>query len=251
MVDQSRLSANSLHEGVRDEILKRIADGQYAEGGAIPSAALLSEEFSVSAITVKRALRDLQTSGALIAVAGKGTFVKRRQRFLRELDIGMSSMDNARRKGLTLTVDRVSVTREKIVDSTLLEFDAGRDLRLCVRKVILADGIPIMHDTTYFSNQLPDDLVEDFGRYIITEALKRHGIELAETRLVIDALPATAEAQQAFSIPSGYPMLRRVYCQKTTHDDMTVLGLAESPFDRLACTITLPTGGLRSTGVPA
>ncbi|MGY5795601.1 GntR family transcriptional regulator, partial len=64
-----------LHETVREEILARIRSGVYKPEESIPSAAMLTEEFSVSPITVKRALRDLHSAGALISVAGKGTYV--------------------------------------------------------------------------------------------------------------------------------------------------------------------------------
>ena len=234
------LNSGSLHEGVREEIRRRIAAGLYVEGDLIPSAAQLSSEFDVSAITVKRALRDLQASGVLTAVAGKGTFVKQQRRFLRELDIGMSSTEDARRRGLKLTVSPISITQEKITDPALLSFDAEGALKLCVRKIVYADGTPIMFDSTYFATDMPDAIVEEFGQKLATDALQNHGVELADIRLIIDAAPASAGAQQAFSIPSGYPMLRRLYHQTTTSPDITLVGLVESPFDRLACSITLP-----------
>ena len=234
------LNASSLHEGVREEIRRRIAAGIYAEGEAIPSAAQFSEEFEVSAITVKRALRDLQASGVLTAVAGKGTFVKEQRRFLRELSIGKSSTEDARRRGLKLSMDLLSITREKIVDPSLLSFDASDVVKLCVRKIVYADGTPIMYDATYVSTDMPDEIVEEFSNCLVTDALQNHGVGLTDIQLIIDAAPASVAAQQAFSIPSGYPMLRRLYHQKTTKPDISVVGLVESPFDRLACSVTLP-----------
>lgn len=240
MAGKETLGGGSLHEGVREEIRRRIAATVYAEGDLIPSAAQLSKEFDVSAITVKRALRDLQASGVLTAVAGKGTFVKKRRRFLRELDIGMSSSDDARRRGLQLTMRLVSITKEKISDPALLDFDASDAPKLCIRKIVSADGTPVMYDSTYVPAGLPDEILEECGRHLVTDALKNHAIALTAIRLIIDAAPASAAAQQAFSIPSGYPMLRRIYHQKTTRPDITVLGLVESPFDRLAVSVTLP-----------
>ncbi|TKT69442.1 GntR family transcriptional regulator [Aquamicrobium sp. LC103] len=236
------LNGSSLHEGVREEIRRRIAAGLYIEGEAIPSAAQLSEEFGVSAITVKRALRDLQSFGVLTAVAGKGTFVKQQRRFLRELSVGMSSTEDARRRGLKLTVDLLSITREKIVDPALLSFDHSDALKLCVRKIVYADGMPVMYDATYVSTDMPDEIVEEFSNCLVTDALQNHGVGLTDIHLIIDAAPASVPAQQAFSIPSGYPMLRRLYHQKTTRPDISVVGLVESPFDRLACSVTLPVG---------
>jgi len=231
----------ALHDEVREAIRQRIAHGTYVEGGPIPSTAQLSNEFDVSAITVKRAVRDLQSSGLLTAVPGKGTFVKTKRRFLRELDVGMSSIDDARRHGQALTMRLISMTREAITEPVLLTFDVKGGVKLCIRKIIYADAVPIMYDATYVSADTSETLLEEFGRSLITEALARNGVALSETRLIIDAAPASRQAQAALSIPLGYPVLRRAYQQTTTNKDIGIVGIVESPFDRLACSVTLPT----------
>ncbi len=234
------LNGSSLHEGVREEIRKRIASGLYKPGQAIPSTAQLGEEFDVSPITVKRALRDLQSAGALTSVPGKGTFVKEQHRFLRELDVWVSSMENARRLGFEPTMELISITKEKITDPTLSVFNPPDEAQLCVRKIIYADGTPIMYDAAYLSTDVPDAIVDEFGERFVIDALRRHKIELMDIRIVIDAAPASPGAQQAFSIPNGYPMLRRLYLIKTIRPGIRVIGVVESPFDRLACSINLP-----------
>ncbi|CDZ64582.1 GntR family transcriptional regulator [Neorhizobium galegae] len=233
-------SSTSLHERVREELLRRVKNGIYAPGDSIPSTASLSEEFGVSAITVKRALRDLQAAGALSAVPGKGTFVKDQRRFLRELDVWMSSMDNARGLGFKPTMELVSITREKIIDSTMSVFSPPEEAMMCVRKTIFADGSPIMYDATYLSSDVSDDIVEEFGERFVTDALERHSIVILNTRLIVDAAPAMGKAEDVFGIPSGYPMLRRLYKITTSDPGVTVFGVVVSPFDRLACSINLP-----------
>lgn len=232
--------ANALHVGVREEIARRISEGLYAEGEPIPSAAQLSDDFGVSAITVKRALRDLQSSGVLTAVAGKGTFVKRQRRFLRELDIGMSSAEDAQRAGLSLDMELLSITKEKVTDPALLAFEPTNELGLCVRKIVSANGIAIMYDTTYVPTNTPDAIIDEFSRSLMADALRKNDISLTNIRLIIDAGPASPGSQRSFSIPSGYPVLRRLYHQRTTHPDISLVGIVESPFDRLACSISLP-----------
>jgi DNA-binding GntR family transcriptional regulator len=231
---------SALHDEVREALRSRIARGTYGEGGSIPSTAQLSHEFNVSAITVKRAVRDLQSSGLLTAVAGKGTFVKTKRRFLRELDVGMSSIDDARRHGQVLTMRIISVTREPITEPILLAFDVSGAVKLCIRKIIYADDVPVMYDATYVSTDTSELLLEEFGRSLVTEALEKSGVALAETRMINDAAPASTQAQEALSIPLGYPVLRRAYHQTTTRSGTEIVGIVESPFDRLACSVTLP-----------
>jgi DNA-binding GntR family transcriptional regulator len=231
------LSSPSLHEGVRAEICRRIATGIYKPGQAIASTALLGEELGVSPITVKRAVRDLQSAGVLTSVPRKGIFVKEQRRFVRELDAWHSSMDNARQLGFEPSMRLISITRERIEDPTLSVFDAPQGAQLCVRKVIYADGTPIMYDSAYVPADLPEAIVDEFGERLIIAALRRHKVEIKDLRLVIDAAPASPGAQQVFSIPSGYPMLRRLYQVKTKKPGVTVIGVVESPFDRTACSI--------------
>ena len=53
---------SALHESVRLEILRRVNAKEYIAGELLPSAAALANEFSVSAITVKRALRNPESA---------------------------------------------------------------------------------------------------------------------------------------------------------------------------------------------
>ena len=106
----------SLHDNVRQEIMRRVRAGEYAVGEALPAAGALAEEFGVSAITIKRALRDLQPLGILRSVPGLGTFVRDQRRFIRDLDFSLTSRDDALRLGVQPTIQLVSLTTEKISD---------------------------------------------------------------------------------------------------------------------------------------
>ena len=53
----------------------RIRSGEYAPGRKIPSLIALQEEFGLSSMTVRRAVRLLAEEGLLRTVPGRGTFV--------------------------------------------------------------------------------------------------------------------------------------------------------------------------------
>ncbi|WP_457578227.1 GntR family transcriptional regulator [Ensifer adhaerens] len=233
MINSPTRPAASLHEAVREEIIARIRNGTYQPEALIPSAAMLGEEFGVSPITIKRALRDLQSTGALVAVAGKGTYVKKRTRVLRRLDISMPSYEGT-------TIQLHSITREKISDAAMDSFNPPSDAMLCVRKTVYADGAPFMYDATYLSSDVSDDIIEEFGEVFVTTALERRGIEIANTDLIIDAAPASGKVEEIFGIPPGYPMLRRFYKFTTNSSAITVFGVVQAPFDQLACSISIP-----------
>lgn len=235
----------ALHEDVRHEILRRVRSGEYAVGDALPSAAALAEEFGVSAVTIKRALRDLQPAGILRAVPGLGTFVREQRRFIRDLDFSLTSFDDALRLGLKPSIQLISLTTEKIVDPAFDVIEPPDGPMLCVRKVVSADGTPIMYDTSYLPRSLGDEVVDEFGDKFISDALRDHGTRFTKTKLLIDAAPASEQAQQTFAIKNGYPTLRRVYRLNTTDASFCVFGVTESPFDRLACVVELDAGHKR------
>ncbi|RWI54672.1 MAG: GntR family transcriptional regulator [Mesorhizobium sp.] len=232
-------NGTALHETVRQEITRRVRAAEYGAGEALPSAAILAEDFGVSAITVKRALRDLQSAGILRSVPGLGTFVREQRRFIRDLDFSLTSYDDALRLGLKPSIHLISLTREKIQDPAFDVLEPPAGLMLCVRKVIFTDDTPIMYDTSYLPHSVSDQVLEEFRSKFISDALRDHGTRFTKTKLVIDAAPASDEAQNTFSVPNGYPTLRRLYRLSTTERSFSVLGVTESPFDRLACVVEL------------
>ncbi|MER8434819.1 MULTISPECIES: GntR family transcriptional regulator [Mesorhizobium] len=227
-------SATSLHEAIREKLLERIKGGAYRAGSLIPSTTMLSKEFGVSAITVKRALRDLQSLGMLTSITGKGTFVKHNKRFLLELDASMSWLVNAKLRLL-------SVAREKIAEPAMQTFEPPEAAMLCVRKIVFSgDNSPIMYDAAYLSSDVDGHIVDEFGAGFVTSVLNRHNINITNIRIIIDAAPASGEPAEVFGIPSGYPMLRRLYHITTDKPEMTLYGITESPFDRLGCVFNFP-----------
>jgi DNA-binding GntR family transcriptional regulator len=225
-----------LHESIREEIIKRIKSGTYKAEEPIPSMVVLTAEFGVSPITIKRALRDLQSAGALIAIPGKGTYVKKQRRVVRRLDIATPSWEDT-------TIQLLSITREKITDPTLRTFNPPAGAMLCVHKTILVDGTPLMYDASYLSSDVKDEVVQEFGQHFIKAALERHGIRIVNTDLIIDAASAEGKVEEIFGIPSGYPILRRFYKLTTTDPAITIFGVIQAPFDQLACSISIPASG--------
>ncbi|MDZ7355155.1 MAG: GntR family transcriptional regulator [candidate division KSB1 bacterium] len=69
-----------LYRQIADDIKARIASGQMKVGDQLGSQQELAREYSVSLITVKKALADLIHEGVLFSRVGKGTYVAARKR---------------------------------------------------------------------------------------------------------------------------------------------------------------------------
>ncbi len=68
-------SPSPAFQTIKDYLLKEIQTGTWKEGDAIPSEAMLAEQFGVSRMTVNRAVRELTSEQILNRIQGSGTYV--------------------------------------------------------------------------------------------------------------------------------------------------------------------------------
>jgi DNA-binding LacI/PurR family transcriptional regulator len=77
-VPADRTNPLPLYIQVREDLRHQIESGQLPPGQRLALEETLSEQYAVSSITVKRALRDLASEGLLVRIKRKGTFVSPR-----------------------------------------------------------------------------------------------------------------------------------------------------------------------------
>ncbi len=75
LVRGANVKARPLYEQVKLYIMEKLVSGEWAAGSKIESELKLVKRFSVSRMTVNRALRELTAEGKLIRKQGVGTFV--------------------------------------------------------------------------------------------------------------------------------------------------------------------------------
>ena len=71
----SHNSKEPIYEQIYNQIKKCILSGEVPAGYSLPSMRLLAKEIEVSVITTKRAYEELEKSGLIYSVVGKGSFV--------------------------------------------------------------------------------------------------------------------------------------------------------------------------------
>jgi ABC-type glycerol-3-phosphate transport system substrate-binding protein len=74
-MDADKVSYKPLYLQVKDILAKRIVNGVYRRGEAIPSETKLAEGFGTSISTIRQALSILVADGVLLKKQGKGTYV--------------------------------------------------------------------------------------------------------------------------------------------------------------------------------
>ena len=64
-----------IYEQIVDELRKMIISGVFAPDEKLPSVRILAQQLAINPNTIQRAYRELELSGYIYCVAGKGNFV--------------------------------------------------------------------------------------------------------------------------------------------------------------------------------
>lgn len=125
----------------------------------LPSDAMLCEEFGVSRMTARNAVQRLVHEGLVYRVPGRGTFVAARPSHRHASKI-WSFSDETRRHGKTPSSRVVSraVGEPTSGEAARLRLSAG-DAVVVVRRIRLADGVPIALERATFPAELADAIL--------------------------------------------------------------------------------------------
>ncbi|HTC75979.1 MAG TPA: GntR family transcriptional regulator [Edaphobacter sp.] len=203
-----------LYSRVETVLANEIAEGALKVGEQLPTEDSLITRFDVSRITVRRAIQNLVSRGLVEIRRGKGTFVAtpRITQELTELSGFVEDMRAVGRKPTARVIGKEIVTANTTVAAQLALTKGQRVVR--IRRVRLADGVPISFDETYLPLQI--------GRKIITHNLKvepifsllerKYDVPLIEAEYKLEAVAAEAEVAAALRVKQGSP----IFCIERT-----------------------------------
>jgi GntR family transcriptional regulator len=213
--DDIRLAANEraalgfrpLYRQVKDVLVKRIAEGAWAEGGALPSEPDLAADLGVSHGTVRKALDELAAENLVVRRQGKGTYVARHdeerilfqffklipdaggRRFpdsrilaieLREADADAARILNLRKGARVVAIERVRMLADKVCISE----------RVVLPKALFP-GIE--------KRELPNNLYELYRA--------EFGVTIARATERLKAVAATRPEAKHLDVAVGTPLL--------------------------------------------
>jgi DNA-binding GntR family transcriptional regulator len=225
-----------LYESVKAEVRQRITSGVYLPGAKIPSERELISEFRVSAITVRRAIRDLTGDELLFSRQGLGVFVTDSRHVIRALtsDIMTTLEDDMRRAGVVpgLKVLSLELTREPTMADRLGLPSDSRLYRL--QKIILGDGHPVVLDTAFLSRALGDALRPEITEErFLFPLLVTHGLSIDHVRFRVTGDTVTAGDAAALGLTRDFPTLVLDYTVLGSNAVPILTGRAVSRADRL------------------
>lgn len=113
-----------IYEQITAQIKNLVISGELKPGEALPSMRFLAKELRISVITTKRAYDELERSGFIETVAGKGSFVAGMNTdFLREehLRIAEEHLQQA-----VVAAKSAGITKEELVDALGMLYDGNK-----------------------------------------------------------------------------------------------------------------------------
>ena len=185
-----------------------IADGTLVAGTSLPREADLAEQFGVSLITVRQALRDLENDGLIKKRAAKPAIVTKPEApatpsfaFRNFAQIAEST------KGRKLEIHSYRKERSAAASAA---FGLGADETChCLRATLRQKAGPTGLNTFYFPPAIGSRLKRtDFDDVVVFRALQRHlGIQLSSARITVRADIADEALAEALDYTVGGPIL--------------------------------------------
>ena len=207
-----------LHHQIYLVLADGISTGRYGVGEVLPTEEQLTRMFSVSRITVRRAMESLHDAGLIERGAGRRTVV--RPQIGRPMRLAMNSV-------IENIVAYGTETDAKVIEFGYVEARgfvrehlwqaAEKPVQRAVR-VRSHEGMPIMHLTSYVPAVLGETFTaDDLGRISLFQLLARAGAHLARGEQIVSATLADPTVASRLGTKVGAALIdmrRLVFDQK-------------------------------------
>lgn len=202
-------SQTPLYQQLMEEIKRKIDVSEFRYGDKIPSEPEFMNKYSISRITVRKAVEELVTEGYLVKKQGKGTFVnKPKIRRKVENENVMSFDDACRSSGMTpahTLLDR-KVVSPGVEEKSFFEL-GNKEMIIFTQRVLTADGDPIMLENNYFPYHECNFLMEEKLDGSLYKLLNSKGIYPEGTKsCTLELVRATDSTAKLLQVPLGEPL---------------------------------------------
>ncbi|MFB2538389.1 MULTISPECIES: UTRA domain-containing protein [unclassified Acinetobacter] len=203
---------------IKAEILANIHNGVWQVGSAIPTEIALSEQFSVSRMTVNRALKELAEEKVLERRQGSGTFVAQKHfnhTFVEVRNIAHDIQEDHHGYHAEVLVQKELDFAEipQDIQVQFLKSKKNSKSKKSIKSVALvsivhfADDLPLQFEERWVNLDLVADFLEqDFTQANSSDFLMSR-VPLESGEYTISAQQVTTEIAQALAIPMTEPVL--------------------------------------------
>jgi GntR family transcriptional regulator len=203
-----RFETRALYLQVRDELVRRIAAGEWKPGMPIPNEVDLAKQFAVSMGTTRKALEIMESERIVTRRQGRGTFVN--DHAAQDMAVRFSNLRDSRGRriegqlaGATQKASQRGTEEE--IERLQLGSDAGV---IRVRRVHHHDGRPFMLEHSVLPRAVFKTLPADLSDYRITGIAQDNGIIPGKADEKITIVLAEAEDAAALGVKQGTPLIQ-------------------------------------------
>ena len=196
-----------LYQQLADEIRQQISEEQLKPGDKMMSEAEFSQKYSVSRITVRKAIDQLVDEECVVRRQGLGTFVaeKKLHRIMKNQVLSFTEMSEL--SGCVPSSELVSVSWVKADAALCRRLNTPAQSRtLKVVRVRKNDGMPVMLEESYYPDRL-GFLAEENLTGSIYQILRDHGLEPSHGTKTFTICQATAEEAALLDIPKNQALI--------------------------------------------
>lgn len=204
-VDQMTYNQSNppLYIKIKNYLKSNILSDVYSSGDRIPSESKLMENFGVSRITIRKALKELQTEGLIYTMQGKGAFVLK-PKIIQDISNLRSlpeSINSSKQRLSTILLVAKKVTFNSEVQKQLRSrngFEVVRTRHINKKAISL--------DKSYFPYSLRHKYDPQVYSNDIFSSLERCDVLLNEAAISIEAKLADKEIAEKLAIEQGQPV---------------------------------------------
>ncbi|MGI9575313.1 GntR family transcriptional regulator [Alloalcanivorax xenomutans] len=212
----SNRSPQPLYLQIKDQLRRRILEGDYRPHEKLPSESELMSAFGVSRITIRQALRDLHNEGLVFSAQGKGTFVSK-PKAVQSVEHLQGFGEAMAAQGYEASARLISIQQLKAPKAVVaaLRLGGGDDV-VEVTRVRFLNREALSLERSYFPLDIGRRL---FGMDLsgdIFPMLENHfAIPLGEASIRIEAALSDQDTRTHLDLQPGEPVLR---VERLTHD---------------------------------
>lgn len=221
-----------------------IVDGTCPVGTELPKEAEIAERFGISLITVRQALRELESDGLIRKRAAKPAVVAARTPTPR-LSSGFRNFADMAAYTRDARLEIASYRREA-GEAPRIAFNLGQsDVAHCLRGVLVVGDRREAQITTWFPPAIGQRLQRnDFDDVLIFRAVERHlGLRLAGARIAVRAELADAGLARDLDYSEGAPILAMEMLYRTSDHEPVELTIARHRGDLFSLVYDAPNEG--------
>ena len=190
---------------LKEWIQQKIETGALVPGDALPSERALAAQHSLSRMTVRQAISELVSAGALYREQGRGTFVTARKMKQRNI---ASFSDTVRQMGFTPSTQVVSFSSAPPPPDIAAALMTGGAKVYRALRLRLADDNPVALEEVFIPKHIcPALKTADLKSSLYVLIEKKYGKKIGSADSSVSALHLGAQQQQYLLIGRNTPVL--------------------------------------------